>query len=164
MRQDGVVSYIGVGSNLDDPRQQVVSAMDRIGRLDDCEIVKCSSLYLSKPIGFADQPDFINAACAMTTTLEPGQLLKELLQIEEILGRVRVDLPNRPRRVDLDVLLYGTQEIDSTSLTVPHPRMHERRFVLEPLVEIDPQVSIPQRGLAIDLLGGCMTQFVVRLE
>ncbi len=158
-----IVSYIGIGSNLDDPQSQVQAALDALDAHEHCDVIRRSSLYTSEPVGFADQPDFINAVCSLTTTLEPYQLLCELLDMEKTIGRVRSHLPNRPRRIDLDLLLYSTRQINSLDLIVPHPRMHERRFVLEPLVEIAPDEIIPGKGFAKFLLKECKGQEVVRI-
>ncbi len=157
------IAYIGIGSNLDDPQYQVQAALDALDAHENCNVIRQSSLYTSEPVGFADQPDFVNAVCALKTTLEPVQLLCELLDMEKTIGRVRSHLPNRPRRIDLDLLLYSTQQINSPNLIVPHPRMHERRFVLEPLVEIAPDEIIPGRGIAKYLLEECKDQAVVRI-
>ncbi len=157
------ISYIGIGSNLDDPQSQVQAAMDALDVHENCNVIRRSSLYTSEPVGFADQPDFVNAVCALSTTLEPYQLLCELLDMERKIGRVRSHLPNRPRRIDLDLLLYSTRQINSLNLIVPHPRMHERRFVLEPLVEIAPDEIIPGKGLARNILEECKDQEVVRI-
>lgn len=128
-----------------------------------CNVIRQSSLYSSEPVGFADQPEFVNAVCALATTLEPLQLLRALLEMEQEIGRVRSHLPNRPRRIDLDLLLYSTQQVSFPNLIVPHPRMHERRFVLEPLVEIAPDAIIPGKGTAELLLEQCMDQGVTRI-
>lgn len=160
---NSTISYIGIGSNLDDPRSQVQAAMDTLDVHENCNVIRRSSLYTSEPVGFADQPDFVNAVCALSTTLDPYQLLCELLDTEKKIGRIRSHLPNRPRRIDLDLLLYSTRQINSPNLIVPHPRMHERRFVLEPLVEIAPDEIIPGKGFARFLLEECKDQEVVRI-
>ena len=164
MEHGPVTSYIGVGSNLDNPKKQVRSAMDELDSLESCSIVQRSSLYITEPMGFAQQPNFVNAVCKITTILDPHRLLAQLLDIEETMGRVRGNLPNRPRRIDLDLLLYGTRQINTQELIVPHPRMHERRFVLEPLVEVDRNAVIPGKGRAMELFEECITQEVVRVK
>lgn len=156
--------YIGIGSNLDGPRQQVLAALACLDSIDCCELVQCSSLYATKPLGFAEQPDFVNAVCELATTLDPHQLLAELLDIEARMGRVRFGIPNQPRCIDLDLLLYSTQQIETPNLVIPHPRMHERRFVLEPLIEVARYAVIPGKGSALDLFETCFTQEVVRVE
>jgi 2-amino-4-hydroxy-6-hydroxymethyldihydropteridine diphosphokinase len=148
-------AYIGIGSNLDDPRAQVLQAFTELDRLPHTRVVKKSSLYRSAPIGHAAQPDFINAVAQLETGLPAERLLAELQEVEARQGRVR-SFPNAPRTLDLDVLLYGNAEIRSTTLTVPHPRMHERAFVLKPLLEISPQLSFD--------LAACAQQNIERIE
>jgi 2-amino-4-hydroxy-6-hydroxymethyldihydropteridine diphosphokinase len=148
-------AYIGIGSNLDDPRAQVLQAFTELDRLPHTRVVKKSSLYRSAPIGHAAQPDFINAVAQLETGLPAERLLAELQEVEARHGRVR-SFPNAPRTLDLDVLLYGNAEIRSTTLTVPHPRMHERAFVLKPLLEISPQLSFD--------LAACAQQKIERIE
>jgi 2-amino-4-hydroxy-6-hydroxymethyldihydropteridine diphosphokinase len=147
----GVTAYIALGSNLDNPAAQIEAAFDALAMLDGSRFVKRSSLYRTAPVGFADQPDFINAVCALETALAPRALLDALLALEAARGRART-FANAPRTLDLDVLLYGDQRIDEHGLTVPHPRMHERAFVLVPLAEIAPDCVIPGRGPLRDLL------------
>ena len=134
------IAYVGVGSNLDDPRAQVLSAFTELDKLPHTRVVKKSSLYRSAPIGHADQPDFVNAVAQLETGLPAERLLAELQQVEQRHGRMR-SFPNAPRTLDLDVLLFGDARIQSAELVVPHPRMHERAFVLEPLLEIAPELS-----------------------
>jgi 2-amino-4-hydroxy-6-hydroxymethyldihydropteridine diphosphokinase len=148
-------AYIGIGSNLEDPRAQVLQAFTELDRLPHTRVVKKSSLYRSAPIGHAAQPDFINAVAQLETGLPAERLLAELQEVEARHGRVR-SFPNAPRTLDLDVLLYGNAEIRSTTLTVPHPRMHERAFVLKPLLEISPQLSFN--------LAACANQKIERIE
>ena len=119
----------------------------------------CSRLYRSAPLGREAQPDFVNAVACLDTGLEPPRLLAELQAIEKRHGRER-PFTDAPRTLDLDLLLYGDEVIASTSLTVPHPRMHERAFVLRPLAEISPAVSVPGRGTATQLLRACVSQDV----
>ena len=122
-----------------------------LAALPSTRLTAKSSLYRSAPVGYADQPDFINAVAALETALAPRTLLDALLALERGQGRVR-DFPNAPRTLDLDVLLYGELQWHEHGLTIPHPRMHERAFVLLPLTEIAPQCVIPGRGKAADLL------------
>jgi 2-amino-4-hydroxy-6-hydroxymethyldihydropteridine diphosphokinase len=134
------VAYVGIGSNLDDPRRQVMDAFDALDRLAHTRVVKKSSLYRSAPIGHAEQPDFVNAVAQLETALSAERLLAELQELEQRQGRKR-SFPNAPRTLDLDVLLFGDARIQSPELVVPHPRMHERAFVLKPLLEIAPELG-----------------------
>ena len=144
-------AYVGLGSNLHDPLDQVRAAIVALGEIDLTRISACSSLYRSLPVGYAEQPDFINAVAKLETELVPRRLLERLFSIEQAQGRVRT-IPNGPRILDLDLLLFGTERIDEEGLNVPHPRMHERAFVLLPLLEIAPSIIVPGYGLAADLL------------
>jgi 2-amino-4-hydroxy-6-hydroxymethyldihydropteridine diphosphokinase len=141
------VAYIGIGSNLDQPQAQVESALQELARLPRTRLSARSSLYRSAPLGYAAQPDFINAVAEVDTALGAHELLAELQAIEARHGRRR-SFANAPRTLDLDLLLYGDARIDEPQLVVPHPRMHERAFVLRPLVEIAPRATIPGRGTA----------------
>jgi 2-amino-4-hydroxy-6-hydroxymethyldihydropteridine diphosphokinase len=152
-------AYIGLGSNLDRPREQVRAAFDELAGLPDTRLVSRSRLYRSAPVGYQAQPDFVNAVARLETELAPPGLLDALQQIERRHGRRR-PFPGAPRTLDLDLLLYGEEVIDSPSLTVPHPRMHERAFVLRPLAEIAPGAGVPGRGTAEELLRGCAAQQV----
>jgi len=134
------VAYVGIGSNLEDPRAQVMAAFEELDRLPHTRLVKRSSLYRSAPVGHAPQPDFINAVARLETGLPAERLLAELQAIEARHGRQR-SFPNAPRTLDLDVLLYGNASLDLPGLKIPHPRMHERAFVLQPLVEISPELK-----------------------
>jgi 2-amino-4-hydroxy-6-hydroxymethyldihydropteridine diphosphokinase len=153
------IAYVGIGSNLEDPVRQVREALRELDRLPHTRVVKQSSLYRSAPVGHAAQPDFINAVAQLETGLPAERLLAELQGIEAHHGRQR-SFPNAPRTLDLDLLLYGRTELSSPELTVPHPRMHERAFVLKPLLEIAPDIAIPQRGPARSLLQSCSEQQV----
>lgn len=157
------LAYVGIGSNLDDPVSQVDQAIERIQQSEHCTVVARSSLYVTEPVGYDDQPNFINAVCQIATSLTPLSLLNYLLQTEQKQGRVRTELQFGPRRIDLDLLLFAQESIEAQDLIVPHPRMHERRFVLEPLVEIDPLVEIPGKGRAIDFLEYCSDQNVNKI-
>jgi 2-amino-4-hydroxy-6-hydroxymethyldihydropteridine diphosphokinase len=126
-------------------------------------VIARSSLYRSAPIGYADQPAFLNCVARLETALPAQSLLAQLQQIERGLGRVR-SFPNAPRTIDLDLLLYGTEILDTPGLTLPHPRMHERAFVLVPLLELDPGATIPGRGKAAELLRDCAGQSIERVE
>jgi 2-amino-4-hydroxy-6-hydroxymethyldihydropteridine diphosphokinase len=135
------VVYVGIGSNLNDPVRQVRDALDELDRVPHTRVVKKSSLYRSAPMGHTEQPDFINAVAQLETGLPAERLLAELQEIEARHGRKR-SFPNAPRTLDLDILLYGELSLDLPSLKIPHPRMHERAFVLRPLLEISPELQI----------------------
>ena len=134
------IAYVGIGSNLDDPRAHVTSAFDELDKLPQTRVVRKSSLYRSAPVGYAAQPDFVNAVAQLETALPAERLLDELQDLEARHGRTR-SFTNAPRTLDLDVLLYGDLRIATHALQVPHPRMHERAFVLEPLLEIAPHLE-----------------------
>lgn len=134
--------YIGLGSNLDTPKQHVLDAFEELARLEQCTMIARSSLYRSDPVGPQDQPDFINAVIALNTTLAPHALLDELQRLEQQHCRVR-ERHWGPRTLDLDLLLYGEQVINTERLTVPHAFMYERTFVLWPLAEIAPELGLP---------------------
>jgi len=151
------IAYVGIGSNLDDPRRQVLNAFSDLDSLPHTRVVKKSSLYRTAPMGHADQPDFINAVAQLETGLPAERLLAELQALEQRHGRKR-SFPNAPRTLDLDVLLYGNARIQSDTLTVPHPRMHERAFVLKPLLEIAPELAFKKQ------LDSCKGQKVERLD
>jgi 2-amino-4-hydroxy-6-hydroxymethyldihydropteridine diphosphokinase len=142
-----IAAYIGIGSNLDQPRAQVERALEELAQLPRTRLAARSSLYRSAPVGFREQPEFVNAVAALDTDLPAAQLLEELQAIENRHGRRR-SFANAARTLDLDILLYGRERITTEKLVVPHPRMHERAFVLMPLVEIAPQAEIPGRGSA----------------
>jgi len=155
-------AFIALGSNLDDPVAQLERAFNAIGQLPGTRLLARSSLYCSAPVGFQDQPDFINAVALIETALEPHALLEALLAIEHQHGRVR-DLRNGPRVLDLDVLLYDALVCHEHGLTLPHPRMHERAFVLEPLLEIAPDCVIPGVGAAVACLANCIGQTLQKI-
>ena len=146
-----VAAYIGLGSNLEDPASQIKAGCAAIAALPATELIARSALYRSAPVGYSDQPDFINAVAKVKTALDARALLDALLAIELNHGRVR-NFPNAPRTLDLDLLLYDDLKLHAPGLTIPHPRMHERAFVLVPLAEIDPQCVIPGRGKVGELL------------
>lgn len=154
-----VTAYIGLGANLDDPAAQVEQALEELSRLTESRLAARSSLYSSAPVGYAEQPDFINAVAAIETRLSPRGLLEALLDIEHTHGRNRT-FRNAPRTLDLDLLLYGDAHFHEENLTLPHPRMHERAFVLLPLVEIAPGLMIPGHGSVDALLSLCGNQSV----
>jgi 2-amino-4-hydroxy-6-hydroxymethyldihydropteridine diphosphokinase len=148
-------SFVGLGANLEDPPAQIAHALDLLAAEDGIELVGVSSLRETDPVGFEDQPRFLNAAAELRTSLSARELLERLLAIEQLLGRVRGDGPRfGPRTIDLDLLLYGDEQIDEPGLQIPHPRLHERRFALEPLAELDPALELPGRGSVQALLAG----------
>ena len=154
--------FVALGSNLDDPVAQVESGARALGQLPDSRVIRCSSLYRSAPVGVGNQPDFINAVCELDSGLSPAGLMDALLAIERNHGRIR-EQPGGPRTLDLDLLLYGGATIHMPTLAVPHPRLHERAFVLYPLHEIAPDLVIPGRGPVAALLDGCRGQAIERL-
>lgn len=156
-------AYIGLGANLAEPSAHIHAAIESLAQLPQTRLLVCSSLYRSAPIGLTEQPDFVNAVCALETSLPPPVLLRSLLEIEHEQGRVR-EVRGGPRTIDLDLLLYDTQQTRTEELTLPHPRMHERVFVLLPLCEIAPTLDIPSRGPVAALLAACTGQRVERLE
>jgi 2-amino-4-hydroxy-6-hydroxymethyldihydropteridine diphosphokinase len=158
-----VPAFIALGANLRDPEQQVQAAVEELAMLRDTRLMGVSSLYRSAPVGYLDQPEFVNAVAAIETALVPRALLDALLAIERSYGRVR-QFPNAPRTLDLDIVLYGDLEVDEPGLTIPHPRMHERAFVVVPLAEIAPEIVVPGRGPVRDLLAGLDASSVIKLE
>ena len=146
-----VKAVIALGSNLEDPEAQVRRGFAELAALPDTWVTKRSSLHRTKPVGYADQPDFVNACALVETRLAPRQLLEGLLAIEKKHGRVR-EVPNGPRTLDLDIVLYGGAEVNEPGLRIPHPRAHERMFVLAPLLEVWPDAVIPGRGPARDFV------------
>jgi 2-amino-4-hydroxy-6-hydroxymethyldihydropteridine diphosphokinase len=141
------VAFVGLGANLGEPRSQVEQAFADLDCVPHTRVVTRSSLYRTAPVGYAAQPAFVNAVAQLETGLSAERLLEELHAIEARHGRER-SFPNAPRTLDLDLLLFGQAVIDAEKLKVPHPRMHERAFVLVPLLEIAPQAEIPGRGPA----------------
>jgi 2-amino-4-hydroxy-6-hydroxymethyldihydropteridine diphosphokinase len=136
---------IALGSNMENPEAQVRRAFEEIAELPGTKLIARSRLHRTKPVGYADQPDFVNAMVLVETSLEPRRLLDALLEIEKMHGRVR-SIPNGPRSLDLDIILYGERVIDEPGLTVPHPRAKDRDFVMVPLREIWPGVVIPAKA------------------
>ena len=157
-----VVATIGLGANLNDPAAQVEYALAELDRLPDTRLLARSSLYASSPVGYVDQPDFINAVAQIETGLAPRALLAALLDIEQRHGRER-SFRNAPRTLDLDLLLYGDARFHEEGLTLPHPRMHERAFVILPLLEVAGDAVIPGRGPAAAWLTACSAQNVAVL-
>jgi len=148
-------SFVGLGANLDDPRAKIEQALDLLDSEDGVDVTAVSTLRWTDPVGYEDQPRFLNGAAELRTTLEARQLLERLLAVERRLGRVRAEGPRfGPRTIDVDLLLHGAEVIDEPGLQIPHPRLHERRFALEPLAELDPGLEIPGRGPVQTLLTG----------
>jgi 2-amino-4-hydroxy-6-hydroxymethyldihydropteridine diphosphokinase len=155
-------AFIGLGSNLEQPSSQLQRAFADINGLPDTRLVARSSLYRSAPVGYLDQPDFVNAVARIITNLTPHALLQALLQIEHEHGRERT-FRNAPRTLDLDVLLYDDLQLHEHGLTIPHPQMHLRAFVLQPLLELAPDCTIPGIGKAESALVACNDQALERL-
>ncbi len=143
--------YVGIGSNLQMPARQVEDAISLLGELPESQLVAQSSLFRSAPFGGIEQPEFVNAAAALLTRLQPAAFFGALRDIETRKGRERGDLRWGPRVLDLDLLVYSDQTIDSPDLTVPHPGIAERNFVLLPLQEIAPELVIPGLGRVASL-------------
>lgn len=155
-------AFVALGSNLEDPQQQVLRALAELDGLPGTRVTAKSALYRTAPVGYDNQPDFINAAAEVSTTLEPLALLRALLALEMAHGRER-PFPNAPRVLDLDLLLYDHLELHDPELTLPHPRLHERGFVLFPLADIAPELHVPGKAKVRDLLLALPEQGVERM-
>lgn len=150
------IAYIGLGSNLGDPREQVLAALSELGTLPGCTLVARSSLYATTPVGPIEQPDYVNAVAALAARLSPLDLLSALQGVERAHGRRRDGSRWGPRTLDLDLLVYGHRRLREPGLELPHPEMHRRAFVLVPLAEIAPEwLVVPGRGRLADLLAAC---------
>jgi 2-amino-4-hydroxy-6-hydroxymethyldihydropteridine diphosphokinase len=145
-------AYVGLGANLGDREASLRAAVDRLRGEPGIEVMAVSRIRETDPVGYLEQPRFLNAAAALETDLGPRELLERLLAVELTLGRTRDGPRMGPRTIDLDLLLYGHEQRDEPGLRVPHPRLHERRFVLEPLVELDPDLEVPGAGPVRTLL------------
>jgi 2-amino-4-hydroxy-6-hydroxymethyldihydropteridine diphosphokinase len=145
------LAYIALGSNLGDPQRQLLAAMDALASLPDTRLLQRSALYRTPPWGVLEQPSFVNAAAQLDTPLSPHALLDALLQIEQRAGRVRAER-NGPRTLDLDLLHVEGVQLDDARLTLPHPRMAERAFVLLPLHDLAPALRLPGQGTVAELL------------
>jgi 2-amino-4-hydroxy-6-hydroxymethyldihydropteridine diphosphokinase len=159
------MAFVALGSNLAHPRRQIARAQAALARLPRTRIVACSPNYVTAPVACAvDQPDYVNAVVALRTSLPPCALLMHLQAIERAQGRQRSAAAprNAPRTLDLDLLLFGRRRVRLPQLTIPHPRMHERAFVLTPLQDIAPGVTIPGRGLAQRLRQSVRGQRIAR--
>jgi 2-amino-4-hydroxy-6-hydroxymethyldihydropteridine diphosphokinase len=139
------VAYVGLGANVGPREVTLLRAVDLLAEADDVEVLAVSQLRETEPVGVLDQPSFLNGAVRVETSLAPRVLLELLLDIERSLGRVRAERWG-PRSVDLDLLVYGDETVDEPGLRIPHPRLHQRRFALEPLAELDPDLVVPGLG------------------
>jgi 2-amino-4-hydroxy-6-hydroxymethyldihydropteridine diphosphokinase len=157
-----VRAAIALGSNLDDPQAQVRGGFADLAQLPQTWVTARSPLYRTAPVGYAEQPAFVNACALVETRLAPRALLDGLLAIEQKHGRVR-EIPNGPRTLDLDIVLYGSATVDEPGLAIPHARAHERAFVLAPLVDVWPDAVFPGRGTARELLAKVGGQAIERL-
>lgn len=157
-----VRAVIALGSNLDGPQARVRRAFDDLAALPGTRLLARSALYRSAPVGYLEQPAFVNACALVETSLRPRELLEALLAIERRHGRVR-DIPNGPRTLDLDIVLYGDLVMHEHGLTLPHPRTHERAFVLVPLLDVWPDAIIPGLGAAAIHRGRIRDQDIERL-
>ena len=146
------IAYVGLGSNLGDRESTLRRGVAMLGATERVEVLAMSTLRDTEPVGVVDQPTFLNGAVAVETTLGPRELLALLLAIERELGRDRAGVRWGPRTIDLDLLLYADEIRDEEWLQVPHPLLHVRRFALEPLAELDPELEIPGRGKVSELL------------
>lgn len=157
------IAFVALGSNLDDPQSQVKKGFSALASLPETQLLARSSLYASAPLGYADQPDFVNAVAKISTALTPQNLLQALLHIEHQNGRERT-FQNAPRTLDLDVLLYDELRLHEHGLTIPHAQMHTRAFVLQPLLEIAPDCEIPGIGKASVAAQTCQDQALQRIS
>lgn len=147
------IAYIGLGSNLGEPEANLKKALELLDSFPGVQIKKVASLYRTEPLGYTGQDWFLNTVAEVETSLSPHELLSLLLDTEERLGRVRT-IRWGPRTVDLDLLLFGGEEVNTPDLMIPHPRMSERAFVMVPLAELEPELIIPGWGMAVDLAEG----------
>ena len=151
--KESTIAYIGLGANLGEREATIAEALRRLDRDEQTSVLSSTVPIETEPVGYEDQPRFLNAAAKLSTIRSPRELLELLLGTERDLGRVRGEGPRYgPRTIDLDLLLYGNETIDEPALVVPHPRLHERRFVLEPLADLDPALVVPGRGSVSALL------------
>lgn len=163
MNSPGTIAFIALGSNLGDPLENVRSGIAAIAEIPGCEVVKASSLYGSPPLGPSDQPDYVNAVVKLISALSASALLDELLRIERRHGRTRTGVRWGARTLDLDILLYGDEVRADERLTIPHPGIAERAFVLYPLQEIEPDLRIPGQPPLADLIADHPAESVRRL-
>jgi len=152
-KKESTIVYIGLGANLGEREATIAEALRLLDEDDRTSVLGSTVPIETEPVGYEDQPRFLNAAAKLATTRSPRELLELLLGIERALGRVRGEGTRYgPRTIDLDLLVYGNETIDEPALVVPHPRLHERRFALEPLAELDPALVVPGRGSVSALL------------
>ncbi|MGB4562328.1 MAG: 2-amino-4-hydroxy-6-hydroxymethyldihydropteridine diphosphokinase [Methylophilaceae bacterium] len=144
--------YLGLGSNQSDPINQIKNATELIEKIETSKITKKSSLYESLPVGYLDQPNFINQVISLQTSLSPAELFERFQQIEFQLKRVK-KIVNGPRTIDIDILLFNQEIILTKDLTIPHPRMLDRAFVMIPLLEIEPNILVPKISNLKEILG-----------
>ena len=149
-------AYIALGSNLDSPREQIQRALEHISQLPSTLLIAHSGLYQSAPLGPVEQPEFINAVAGVLTQLPPIELLRALKQAEQSLGRQRPIVRWGPRSIDLDLLVHAQEQIESAELTIPHPGITERNFVLYPLLDIAPDLLVPGKGV-VRTLAACVS-------
>lgn len=157
------IAYIGIGSNQGEPRAQVLQAFEELARLPGTQLEGRSALYRSAPLKAPGQADYVNAAAGVDTELSAAQLLAALQDLELRHGRER-PRRNAPRTLDLDLLLYGDAVFQSEMLTLPHPRIHQRAFVLLPLLDLDPRLEVPGLGTVRELLARCAGQRIARMD
>ena len=143
--------FIGIGSNLGDRQENCIRAVELMDRMADCRITGYSDWYLTKPVGVEGQEWYVNGVVSLTTDISPQDLLKRLLKIEANMGRIRIERWG-PRSIDLDILMFGQEIIQESNLKIPHPRMHLRRFVLEPMTQLAPNLVHPELGLSMKVL------------
>ena len=155
--------FIALGSNLENPKEQVKSGILSIKKIDGVKILSESSLYETPPVGVLNQPNFVNAVIKITSNHNPYELLNELLKIENKAGRIRVE-KNGPRILDLDILLFDNLILNDKNLTLPHPRMHERLFVLMPLKDIDENIVIPNQGSIKHIINKLTSENINRIK
>lgn len=157
------LAHVALGANQADPLAQIRAALEALTRLPESRLLRASSLYRTAPVGIRGQPDFINAVASFETALTPHAMLAALFEVEAQFGRRR-DFHHAPRTLDLDLLLYDAQIVDSPQLQLPHPRMHLRAFVIAPLLEIAPDCRIPGRGRAAAWLPALSMQRIEKLR
>ncbi|MBU6468072.1 MAG: 2-amino-4-hydroxy-6-hydroxymethyldihydropteridine diphosphokinase [Betaproteobacteria bacterium] len=155
--------FIGLGSNLEEPEQQLKQAIHALANTKNCKLIHTSPFYLTKPVGYLNQPDFINAVVEIDTSLSPKELLKEIQHIEQQHGRVRT-FQNAPRTLDLDILAFDQLRYQDDELTIPHPRMHNRAFVLIPFNDIAGDFELPGLGKVNDLALQCQGDGMVKIN
>ena len=156
--------YVGLGSNLDNPIAQLRTAKAALSMLPRTRLERCSSFYRTAPVGYAEQSDFLNAVCRLSTELDAVMLVEHLLAIEVQHGRVERKQKWGSRILDLDLLLYDQSVMSTQGVTVPHPRLHERAFVLYPLSELDRDLIVPGRGKVTELLVSCREQKIEKID